>query len=83
MYWIKVYSVPQGSRSSRGKPIVNLVQLEEGEKINAILPVKTFDEDRYIFMATSFGTVKKTPLSEFSRPRNNGIIAIGLNENDF
>ncbi len=83
VYWIKVYSVPQGSRSSRGKPIVNLVQLEEGEKINAILPVKTFDEDRYIFMATSFGTVKKTPLSEFSRPRNNGIIAIGLNENDF
>ncbi len=83
VYWIKVYSVPQGGRSSRGKPIVNLVQLEEGEKINAILPVKTFDEDRYIFMATSFGTVKKTPLSEFSRPRNNGIIAIGLNENDF
>jgi DNA gyrase subunit A len=83
VYWIKVYSVPQGSRSSRGKPIVNLVQLEEGEKINAILPVKTFDENRYIFMATSFGTVKKTPLSDFSRPRNNGIIAIGLNENDF
>ncbi len=83
VYWIKVYAVPQGGRSSRGKPIVNLVQLEEGEKINAILPVKTFDETRFIFMATSFGTVKKTPLSEFSRPRNNGIIAIGLNENDF
>ncbi len=83
VYWIKVYSVPQGGRSARGKPIVNLVQLEEGEKINAILPVKTFDENRYIFMATSFGTVKKTPLSEFSRPRSNGIIAIGLNEDDF
>ena len=83
VYWIKVYSVPQGSRLSRGKPIVNLVQLEKGEKINAILPVKTFDENRFIFMATSFGTVKKTPLSEFSRPRNNGIIAIGLNKDDF
>lgn len=59
VYWIKVYSVPQGGRSARGKPIVNLVQLEQGEKINAILPVKAFDENRYIFMATSFGTVKR------------------------
>ncbi|MDP1557380.1 MAG: DNA gyrase subunit A [Nitrosomonas sp.] len=83
MYWIKVYNVPQGGRASRGKPIVNLVNLEKDEKINAILPVKSFDETRYIFMATSFGTVKKTPLSEFSRPRSNGIIAIGLNEGDF
>jgi DNA gyrase subunit A len=83
VYWIKVYEVPQGGRLSRGKPIINLVQLEEGEKINAILPVKAFDETRYIFMATSFGTVKKTPLSEFSRPRNNGIIAIGLDEGDY
>ncbi|MDH5552044.1 MAG: DNA gyrase subunit A [Nitrosomonas sp.] len=83
VYWIKVYSVPQGSRASRGKPIINLVSLEEGEKINAILPVKSFDETRYIFMATSLGTVKKTPLSDFSRPRSNGIIAIGLNEDDF
>lgn len=83
VYWIKVYSVPQGSRSSRGKPIINLVDLEDGEKINAILPVKSFDETRYIFMATSLGTVKKTPLSDFSRPRSNGIIAIGLNEGDF
>ncbi len=83
VYWIKVYSVPQGSRSSRGKPIINLVNLEDGEKINAILPVKSFDETRYIFMATSLGTVKKTPLSDFSRPRSNGIIAIGLNEGDF
>jgi len=83
VYWIKVYEVPQGGRQSRGKPIINWLQLEEGEKINAILPVKTFDENRFVFMATSFGTVKKTPLSEFSRPRNNGIIAIGLDEGDF
>lgn len=83
VYWIKVYSVPQGGRSARGKPIVNLVQLEQGEKINAILPVKAFDENRYIFMATSFGTVKKTQLSEFSRPRASGIIAVGLDEDDY
>lgn len=83
VYWIKVYEVPQGGRLSRGKPIINWLQLEEGEKINAILPVKSFDETRFVFMATSFGTVKKTPLSEFSRPRNNGIIAIGLDEGDF
>src|SRR5574340_740447 len=83
VYWVKVYEVPQGSRISRGKPIVNLVQLEEGEKINAILPVKAFDENRYIFMATSFGTVKKTPLSEFSRPRASGIIAVDLGEDDY
>lgn len=83
VYWIKVYEVPQGGRSSRGRPIVNLVQLEEGEKINAILPVKMFDETRFVFMATSCGVVKKTPLSEFSRPRSNGIIAIGLDDNDY
>jgi DNA gyrase subunit A len=83
VYWIKVYSIPQGGRASRGKPIVNLVQLERGEKINAILPVKAFDENRYIFMATSFGTVKKTPLSDFSRPRASGIIAVGLDEDDY
>ncbi len=83
VYWIKVYTVPQGGRASRGKPIVNLVQLEAGEKINTILPVKEFDENRYIFMATSFGTVKKTPLSEFSRPRASGIIAVGLDEDDY
>jgi DNA gyrase subunit A len=83
VYWIKVYEVPQGGRQSRGKPIINWVQLEEGEKINAILPVKTFDDDHFVFMATAFGTVKKTPLSEFSRPRNNGIIAIGLDEGDY
>lgn len=83
VYWIKVYNVPQGSRSSRGRPINNLVQLEKDEKINAVLPVKIFDDNRYIFMATAFGTVKKTPLSEFSRPRNNGIIAIGLDQGDY
>jgi len=83
VYWIKVYEVPQGGRLSRGKPIINLVQLEEGEKINAILAVKAFDETRFIFMATSLGTVKKTPLSEFSRPRNNGIIAIALDDGDY
>lgn len=83
VYWIKVYNVPQGSRTSRGRPMNNLVPLERNEKINAILPVKTFDDTRYVFMATAGGTVKKTPLSEFSRPRTNGIIAIGLDEGDY
>ncbi|MBU3667633.1 MAG: DNA gyrase subunit A [Rhodocyclaceae bacterium] len=82
-YWLKVYEVPQGSRISRGKPIVNMFPLEEGEKINAILPVKEFSEDRYVFMATSLGTVKKTPLSDFSNPRKAGIIAVALDENDY
>ncbi len=83
VYWIKVYEVPQGSRIARGKPIVNLLQLEEGEKINAILPVKEFDENHFIFMATSSGIVKKTPLTNFSRPMKRGIIAINLDESDF
>ncbi|HWU82444.1 MAG TPA: DNA gyrase subunit A [Methylophilaceae bacterium] len=83
VYWLKVYEVPQGSRISRGKPIVNLFPLEEGEKINAILPVKEFDENHYIFMATSMGTVKKTSLVEFSNPRKSGIIAINLDDNDY
>lgn len=65
VYWIKVYSVPQGARSSRGKPIINLVQLEEGEKINAILPVKTFDDNHFVFMATASGTVKKPRCRNF------------------
>ncbi|MEN9902556.1 MAG: gyrase subunit [Pseudomonadota bacterium] len=82
-YWLKVYEVPQGSRISRGKPIVNMFPLDEGEKINAILPVKEFAEDRYVFMATSQGTVKKTPLSDFSNPRKAGIIAVALDESDF
>jgi DNA gyrase subunit A len=82
-YWIKVYSVPQGGRGSRGKPIVNLLKLEEGERINAILPVKEFDENRFIFMATSLGTVKKIALSRFSRPRVGGIIALALDDGDY
>ncbi|HSH73050.1 MAG TPA: DNA gyrase subunit A [Methylophilaceae bacterium] len=82
VYWLKVYEVPQGSRISRGKPIVNLFPLEEGEKINAILPVKAFDENHFIFMATAKGTVKKTALVEFSNPRKSGIIAINLDDGD-
>jgi DNA gyrase subunit A len=78
MYWLKVYEVPQASRASRGKPIVNLLQLAEGEKITAILPVKAFDDDHFVFMATSRGVVKKTPLSHFSRPRQMGIIDVDL-----
>jgi DNA gyrase subunit A len=83
VYWLKAYEVPQGSRTSRGKPIVNLFPLQEGEKINAILPVKEFDDKHYIFMATALGTVKKTPLTDFSNPRKSGIIAINLDDNDF
>ncbi len=83
VYWLKVYEAPQGSRASRGKPIINLFPLEEGEKITAVLPVKEFDEQHYVFMATAGGTVKKTPLSDFSNPRRAGIIAVGLDENDY
>ena len=83
VYWLKVYDVPQGTRISRGKPIVNLLPLEAGEKINAILPVKQFTEDQFIFFATTDGTVKKTPLSDFANPRKAGIIAINLDEGDF
>jgi len=83
VYWLKVYEVPQGARSGRGKPIVNMFPLEEGEKINAILPIKEFVEDRFIFMCTAKGTVKKTPLSDFSNPRKAGIIAVALDEGDF
>ena len=83
LYWIKVYNVPQGGRASRGKPIVNLLPLTDGEKITAILPVREFDETKYVFMATANGTVKKTPLSDFSRPRPSGIIAVDLDEGDY
>src|SRR4051812_5179105 len=83
LYWLKVYEVPAGSRTSRGKPIVNMFPLETGEKITAVVPVKEFDQDHYVFMATSQGTVKKTPLDEFSRPRPSGIIAVGLDEGDY
>jgi DNA gyrase subunit A len=83
VYWLKVYEVPQGSRASRGKPIVNLVPLEEQEKITAILPVKEFDDQHFVFMATANGTVKKTALSSFSRPMSRGIIAVNLDEGDY
>jgi DNA gyrase subunit A len=82
-YWLKVYELPQGSRGSRGKPIINLFPLEEGEKISAVLPVKEFDEQHFVFMATAKGTVKKTPLTDFSNPRKAGIIAVGLDDGDF
>jgi len=83
VYWLKVYEVPQGSRISRGKPIVNLLPLEANEKINAVLPVKEFRDDKFIFFATSGGTVKKTALSQFTNPRAKGIIAIALDAGDF
>ncbi|HZT62948.1 MAG TPA: DNA gyrase subunit A [Burkholderiales bacterium] len=82
VYWLKVYNVPQGTRTSRGKPIVNLFPLSEGEKINAVLPVKEYDDKHYVFLATSLGTVKKTPLSQFSNPREKGIIAVELDDGD-
>ena len=82
VYWLKVHQLPQAGRGARGKPMVNLLPLEEGEKINAVLPIKQFDEQHFVFMATSQGTVKKTPLSAFSRPRATGIIAVGLADND-
>jgi DNA gyrase subunit A len=83
VFWVKVYEVPVGSRISRGKPIVNMLQISEGEKITFVLPVKNFDENHFVFMATSMGTVKKTPLSDFSNPRKAGIIAVALDDNDF
>jgi DNA gyrase subunit A len=82
VYWLRVFELPQAGRGSRGKPIVNLLPLEEGEKINALLPVKQFDDAHFVFMATSLGTVKKTPLSAFSRPRSTGIIAVELRDDD-
>ena len=83
VYWLRVFNVPVGSRASRGKPIINLLKLEEGEKINAILPVKEFDDQHFVFMATALGTVKKTPLTDFSRPRTAGIIAVDLDPEDY
>jgi DNA gyrase subunit A len=82
VYWLKVYELPQAGRGARGKPMVNLLPLEEGEKINALLPVKQYDEQHFVFMATRAGTVKKTPLAAFSRPRTTGIIAVDLAPND-
>ena len=83
VYWLKVYEVPQGTRTGRGKPIVNMFPLEDGEKINAILSIKEFSDDQFIFMCTAQGTVKKTPLSDFSNPRKAGIIAVALDEGDY
>src|SRR4051812_17686110 len=83
LYWLKVFEVPAGSRTSRGKPIVNMFPLEQGEKITAVVPVKEFDQEHFVFMATAHGTVKKTPLDEFSRPRPSGIIAVSLDEGDY
>jgi DNA gyrase subunit A len=82
VYWLKVYELPQAGRGARGKPMVNLLPLGEGEKINALLPVKQYDEQHFVFMATRAGTVKKTPLAAFSRPRSTGIIAVDLADND-
>ena len=82
VYWLKVYELPQAGRNARGKPIVNLLPLEQGERINVVLPVREYDDDRYILMATSSGTVKKTRLTDFSRPRTTGIIAVDLRGDD-
>ena len=81
-YWLKVYQIPQAGAGSRGRPIINLLPLEEGERINAVLPVKAFEEDKYVFLVTKHGTVKKTPLAAFARPRTNGIIAVELRDDD-
>ena len=81
-YWLKVYELPQAGRNARGRPMVNLLPLEQGERINAVLPVREYTQDRFVFMATASGTVKKTPLVDFSRPRASGIIAVDLREDD-
>lgn len=82
VYWLKVYQLPQATRISRGRPIVNLLPLSQGEKISAILPVREYQENQYAFMATALGTVKKVAMTDFSRPRSNGIIAVELSEGD-
>ena len=82
VYWMKVYELPQASRASRGKPIVNLLPLDSDERVNAVLPIREFAEDQFVFFATERGTVKKTALSAYSRPRANGIIAIDLADDD-
>jgi DNA gyrase subunit A len=82
VYWLKVYELPQAGRGARGKPMVNLLPLQEGERINAVLPIREYDEHHYVFMATALGTVKKTPLTSFSRPRSTGIIAVDLAADD-
>ncbi len=82
VYWLKVYQLPQAGRGARGKPINNILPLEEGERINAVLPIREYSDEQYIFMAASSGTVKKTKLTDFSRPRSSGIIAVDLKEED-
>ncbi|MSR00987.1 MAG: DNA gyrase subunit A [Gammaproteobacteria bacterium] len=82
VYWLRVFELPQAGRGARGKPLVNLMPLQEGEKINAVLSIKQFDDEHFVFMATSHGTVKKTPLSAYSRPRPSGIIAVDLRDGD-
>ena len=82
LYWLKVYRLPQAGRGSRGKPIVNLLPLEGNERITAVLPIREYGDDKFVFMATASGTVKKTPLAAFARPRTAGIIAVGLDEGD-
>ncbi|MCP3672468.1 MAG: DNA gyrase subunit A [Gammaproteobacteria bacterium] len=82
VYWLKVYQLPQAGRGARGKPINNILPLEEGERINAVLPIREYSDEQYIFMAASSGTVKKTKLTDFSRPRSSGIIAVDLKEDD-
>lgn len=83
VYWLKVYELPQAGRGARGRPMVNLLPLEPNERINAVLPVHAYEDGYYVFMATSAGTVKKTPLAEFSRPLSRGIIAIDLREDEY
>jgi len=83
VYWLKAYQLPQAARNARGRPIINLLPLQADERINAILPIKEFDENQFVFMATARGTVKKVSLSSFSRPRASGIIAVELVENDY
>jgi len=82
VYWLKVYELPRASRGSRGRPIVNLLPLESNERITAVLPIQEYDENSFVFMATARGTVKKTPLTAFSHPRANGIIALALKDED-
>ena len=83
VFWLKVYQLPQGSRTARGKPLVNLLPLSDGEKITTVLPIKEFNKNNYVVMATAKGLIKKTELANFSRPRPSGIIAVGLGDDDY
>jgi DNA gyrase subunit A len=83
VYWLKVYELPQAGRTARGKPIVNLLPLSEGERINDLLPIREYAEDKFVFFATAHGIVKKTPLTDFSRPRSSGIIAVEMRDGDY